>query len=65
MDGERDLRQLPSLNFAFNNAGFALWPDKLSQYVGDPMVNLTITSFIIIGGIGYTVLSDMWYSKKI
>ncbi|ASN07032.1 TrkH family potassium uptake protein [Virgibacillus necropolis] len=50
---------------SFNNAGFALWPDSLSNYVGDPAVNLIITLMIITGGIGFTVLHDLWYCKKI
>jgi trk system potassium uptake protein TrkH len=45
---------------AFNNAGFALFSDNLSSYVGDPAVNLVITSNIIIGGIGYLVISELW-----
>ncbi|SDN38737.1 trk system potassium uptake protein TrkH [Fictibacillus solisalsi] len=49
---------------AYNNAGFGLWPDNLVRYVGDPMVNLVITLLIITGGIGFTVLVDLWYSKK-
>lgn len=49
---------------AFNNAGFALWPDSLSNYLGDPVVNIIITLMIITGGIGFTVLHDLWYSKN-
>ena len=49
---------------AFNNAGFSLWSDNLSNYVGDPVVNLTITSMFILGGIGFTVLLDVWNKKK-
>jgi trk system potassium uptake protein TrkH len=45
---------------AFNNAGFALFSDNLMQYVGDPTVALVITSNIIIGGIGYLVLSELF-----
>lgn len=48
---------------AFNNAGFALWPDSLTRYVGDPLVNLVITGLLIIGGIGFTVIMDI-YKKK-
>ncbi|MEK3992859.1 MULTISPECIES: TrkH family potassium uptake protein [Robertmurraya] len=44
---------------AFNNAGFALWSDGLSRYVGDPVVNIVITLLFIIGGIGFTVLADL------
>ena len=49
---------------AFNNAGFSLWPNNLSNYVGDPIVNLTITSMFVLGGIGFTVLLDIWSKKK-
>ncbi|MFC7392385.1 TrkH family potassium uptake protein [Scopulibacillus cellulosilyticus] len=49
---------------AFNNAGFALWPDNLSGFVGDPVVNIVISLLIITGGLGFTVLSDIWYSKE-
>jgi len=41
---------------AFNNAGFSLNPDNLVGFVHDPVVNLAITSSIILGGIGYPVL---------
>ena len=49
---------------AFNNAGFALWPDSLMGYVGDPIVNIVISLLFIIGGIGFTVLIDLWLKKK-
>lgn len=44
---------------AFNNAGFALWPDSLSQFVGDPVVNITMILLFIIGGLGYIVILDI------
>lgn len=49
---------------AFNNAGFALWSDNLIRYVGDPIVNIGITGLIILGGIGFTVMSDICYKKS-
>ncbi|MEZ0481535.1 TrkH family potassium uptake protein [Planococcus sp. SSTMD024] len=49
---------------AFNNAGFSLWDDSLSAYVGDPAVNIIITLLFITGGIGFTVLYDMWGAKE-
>lgn len=49
---------------AFNNAGFALWPDNLMRYVGDPLVNLVLSSLFIIGGIGFTVLVDIWRKRS-
>jgi len=44
---------------AFNNAGFALFPDSLSAWVGDPLVNLVITALLILGGLGFTVVADL------
>lgn len=44
---------------AFNNSGFSLFPDNLSRYVGDPVVNIVITMLIITGGLGFTVLVDL------
>lgn len=49
---------------AFNNAGFSLWGDSLSGYVGDPIINIIITLLFIIGGIGYTVLYDVMTTRK-
>lgn len=49
---------------AFNNAGFSIWPDSLIQYVGDPLVNIVITFLFIIGGIGFTVLADIWHKRN-
>ncbi|MCH1627376.1 TrkH family potassium uptake protein [Ferdinandcohnia quinoae] len=49
---------------AFNNAGIGLWSDNLIGYVGNPIVNIAITSLVIIGGIGFTVLSDIKYKKS-
>lgn len=49
---------------AFNNAGFALYPDSLSRWVADPIVNLTIPSLFIVGGLGYAVLSDLWQTRN-
>lgn len=49
---------------AFNNAGFGLEKDNLSKWVGDPTVNLVITSLIIIGGIGFSVIFDVWRKRS-
>ncbi|MGM0922550.1 MAG: TrkH family potassium uptake protein [Bacillota bacterium] len=49
---------------AFNNAGFALWPDNLMRYVGDPLINFVLSSLFIIGGIGFTVLVDVWRKRS-
>ncbi|WP_091610577.1 TrkH family potassium uptake protein [Marinococcus luteus] len=49
---------------AFNNAGFSLWDSNLMQYAGNPAVNIAISSSFIIGGIGFTVLYDVWEKRK-
>ncbi|NLI91227.1 MAG: Trk family potassium uptake protein [Peptococcaceae bacterium] len=50
---------------AFNNAGFDLFGKFLSltEQTGDIAVNLTIMFLIIIGGLGFAVLADV-YNKK-
>jgi len=50
---------------AFNNAGFSIWPDNLTRFVGDPIVNIVISSLFIIGGIGFTVLVDIFHKRDI
>lgn len=49
---------------AFNNAGFGLLPDSLSNWVGHPLVNGVITTLFIIGGLGFTVLMDLWRRRR-
>ncbi|KMV31561.1 Ktr system potassium transporter B [Photobacterium swingsii] len=44
---------------AFNNAGFSLFSDSLSQFNHEPLVLLTIASLFILGGLGFTVVSDI------
>ncbi|WP_308455424.1 MULTISPECIES: potassium transporter TrkG [unclassified Streptomyces] len=44
---------------AFNNAGFALWPDSLTRFVGDPWVCLPVAFASIAGGLGFPVLFEL------
>lgn len=48
---------------AFNNAGFSLFPDNLVGFQRDPVVLLLLSTLFIIGGIGFTVVVDL-YQKK-
>ncbi|MFP5107158.1 TrkH family potassium uptake protein [Neobacillus sp. C211] len=50
---------------AFNNAGFGLEADSLSKWVGDPTVNIVITSLFMLGGIGFFVVSDVFQKKNL
>ena len=51
---------------AFNNAGFDLMGGfrSLTAYVGDPAVSLIIAVLIILGGLGFTVLTDIWRPRR-
>ncbi len=44
---------------AFNNAGFALFPDSLSGYVDDWRVNVFVPGMFILGGLGFVVIGDV------
>ncbi len=44
---------------AFNNAGFALFSDSLLPFQTDWTINLTITTLIILGSIGFLVFEDL------
>lgn len=44
---------------AFNNAGFGLTGANLIPYANSIVVNLTITTLIILGGLGFAVLIDI------
>ena len=49
---------------AFNNAGFSLFPSSLAGFVSDPLTIAVITISIILGGIGYSVISDVIHKKR-
>jgi potassium uptake TrkH family protein len=48
---------------AFNNAGFALWPDNLTRFAGDPVVLVAVMAAIVIGGLGFPVLVDLHHHR--
>ena len=45
---------------AFNNAGFALYPDNLMGFASDPAVNLVLAGLFITGGLGFIVHLNVW-----
>ena len=49
---------------AFNNAGFSVWSDNLMSHSHSILVNLVISSLIILGGIGFTVIVDIKRKKN-
>lgn len=47
---------------AFNNAGFDLFGNfsSLTAFVADPLVNLVIAGLIILGGLGFVVVDELF-----
>ena len=49
---------------AYNNAGFSLWNSSLYQYRSNIVVNLVFIFLIILGGLGWRVIDDIWDNRK-
>ena len=49
---------------AFNNAGFALFSDSLMGFRDDPIVNATIMTLIVCGGLGFVVLTELGRARR-
>ncbi len=49
---------------AFNNAGFSVFESGLMPYRNDFWINFIITSLVIIGGLGYFVLLELYFFSK-
>jgi len=45
---------------AWNNAGFSLLRDGLVSYRANLVVNFTISTLVILGGLGYQVIFEVW-----
>ncbi len=45
---------------SFNNAGFDLWGNSLEQFPQDPFVILLTSVLIILGGLGFIVLTELF-----
>lgn len=48
---------------AFCNAGFSLYPDSFMAYQNDPVINLILIVLIVLGGLGFLVIFDL-YNKR-
>jgi Trk-type K+ transport system membrane component len=48
---------------AYNNAGFGLWAKNLEAYRDNTVVNVVIAAMIVIGGIGWRVVNDLWLNR--
>lgn len=49
---------------AFCNAGFALHDQSLVPFADSLVVNATIGALVIVGGLGFPVVIDLWKSRK-
>ncbi|WP_024875501.1 TrkH family potassium uptake protein [Saccharomonospora piscinae] len=45
---------------AFNNAGFALYPDSLTRFATDGWICLPVVVAVIAGGLGFPVWIELW-----
>lgn len=45
---------------AFCNAGFGLHPDSLIPFRSNALVNLTVGLLIVVGGVGFLPIADIW-----
>ncbi|AFV01043.1 MULTISPECIES: TrkH family potassium uptake protein [unclassified Dehalobacter] len=48
---------------AFNNAGFDLFGNSLMRFQRDIVINLTVMVLIVLGGIGFSVISDVYFQR--
>ncbi len=48
---------------AFCNAGFSLFSNNLEGFTNDPLINITIMALIILGGLGFAVISEIEMTK--
>jgi len=46
---------------AFCNAGFSLFSENLSAFSADLLVNLVVAALIVLGGLGFAVLINMYW----
>jgi trk system potassium uptake protein len=49
---------------AFNNAGFSTWSDSVSKFVADGTVLGPLMIAIVVGGIGFPVLHELWRTRE-
>lgn len=52
---------------AFNNAGFALFPDNLISYAGDAWIIVPIMVGVVVGGLGFPVVFELvrWFRRNV
>ncbi|ABM71303.1 possible sodium transporter, Trk family [Prochlorococcus marinus str. MIT 9515] len=49
---------------AYNNAGFSLRSNSLQEYRSNFVVNIVFIFLIVMGGLGWRVIDDLWRNRK-
>ncbi len=49
---------------AYNNAGFSLWSNSLEDYRSNFVVNIVFIFLVVMGGLGWRVIDDIWSNRK-
>ncbi|MBV6273691.1 potassium transporter [Alcaligenaceae bacterium CGII-47] len=49
---------------AFNNAGISLFDGSMAGFIGDPVTIFVITTSVILGGLGFSVLADIYQKQS-
>jgi len=49
---------------AYNNAGFSLWNTSIYQYRSNFVVNFVFIILIVLGGLGWRVINDIWTHRN-
>ncbi|MDC3175898.1 potassium transporter TrkG [Prochlorococcus sp. AH-716-D13] len=49
---------------AYNNAGFSLWSNSLQDYRSNFVVNIVFIFLIVMGGLGWRVIDDIWSNRN-
>ena len=49
---------------AYNNAGFSMWSNSLQDYRSNFVVNVVFIFLIVMGGLGWRVIDDIWSNRK-
>jgi trk system potassium uptake protein len=63
--GEGIFQEVFHAIMAFCNSGFGTLPDgDLSPYAGDPAINLGIVTLIILGGLGFPVIVNLYHYRE-
>ena len=62
--GERLWKAILHSISAYNNAGFSLWSESLYQYRESFVVNAVFILLIILGGLGWRVIDDIWNNRR-